>query len=237
MKNKVIWLCSILLVLVGVIVGINITNADSVTSFLSTSATILGGFVTVVAFAWAFISYTDWQKTQKNSEYEAIIELGKSSQMLLTSTTNLFKVMVVIGYQFEEMTDLEHKLRDGKISHSVSMFEKSYERYSDARASTSFLDSKSCTINDYENLDEFIAVVVDWFWMFRYQTVKTAMVLGEKVDKGTALHCGVVIPDEQMELMSSIGLGTTVAPYQFHRALSDNIDLLIKDLLHKVATN
>ncbi|OEF56434.1 hypothetical protein A1OU_16855 [Enterovibrio norvegicus] len=219
------------------IIGINISASDGVISFLSIIATIFGGFVTVIAFGWAFIKYTDWEKAQKNSEYEAIIELGKSAHMLLTCTTYLFEVMVVIQYKFEKMTDLEHKLRDGKINHSVAMFEKNYERYSDARASVGFLESKSCSTKDYEKLDELIKLIIDWFWMLRYQTVATTMVMGEKVERGTAVHCAVVIPDEQKAFMSSLGLNSAVAPYQYHEAISDKIDKTIKELLHLVATN
>ncbi|CAH7086509.1 hypothetical protein VCHA40P240_10366 [Vibrio chagasii] len=236
-KDRVVIICCILLMLAGLIIGISISASDGVISFLSITATILGGFVTVIAFGWAFMTYTDWKKAQKNSEYEAIIELGKSAHMLLTSTTYLFEAMVVIKYKFEKMSDLEHKLRDGKINHSVAMFEKNYERYSDARASVGFLESKSCSTKDYEKLDELIKVIIDWFWMFRYQTVATTMVMGEKVDRGTAVHCGVVIPDEQKVFMLSLGLNSAVAPYQYHKVISDSIDKIIKELLHMVATN
>lgn len=237
MKDRVIVICCITLLIVGGIIGINFSVSNGVISFLSNTATILGGFVTVFAFGWAFFTYTDWHKAQKNSEYEAIIELGKSAHMLLTSTTNLFEVMVVIQHNFEKMTDLEHKLRDGKINHSVAIFEKNYERYSDVRASVGFLESKSCSSKDYEKLDELIKVIIDWFWMFRYQTVASVMVVGEKVERGTALHCGVKIPDEQKAFMSSLGLNSAVAPYHYHEAISNNIDKIIKELLHMVATN
>ncbi|MEI8609958.1 hypothetical protein P4S70_13605 [Enterovibrio sp. Hal110] len=237
MKDRVVITCCILLVLVGMIIGININLSAEVTSFLSTTATILGGFITVIAFIWAFITYTDWKKAQKNSEYESIIELGKSAHMLLTSTTYLFEVMGVIKHQFEKMTDLEHKLRDGKIDHSVAMFEKSYERYSDARAAVDFLDNKSCSNKDYEELDELIVVIIDWFWMFRYQSVEATWVEGEKLEKSTKIHGGVVVPDTQKEFMSSIGVKSSVAPHQYHDAISNQINKKIKCLLHKVATN
>ncbi|OBU19996.1 hypothetical protein CTM88_20120 [Photobacterium aquimaris] len=61
--------------------------------------------------------------------------------------------------------------------------------------------------------------------------------MGEKVERGTAVHCGVVIPDEKKAFMSSLGLNSPVAPYQYHEAISDNIDKKIKELLHVVATN
>lgn len=157
--------------------------------------------------------------------------------MLLGSTTYLFESMAVLQHKFDELTDLEHKLRDGKISHAVSMFEKNVERYSDSRALVSFLENGSCSISDYDELDQLITQIVDWFWLFRYENVKAAFFIGDSFNGSTQVHCGVQIPDSKKEALLALGIENAVAPCKFQEAYSQRIELVTKSLLSKLLKN
>ena len=151
--DRIIVIGCLLLVFTGLVIGLNINATSSFLSSLSSIAAIVGSFATLAALYWAYITYYDWRKTQKNKEYAALIELGKSSAQLLKSTIYLSNTMLLTQDRYDRLSDLEHKHRDGRIEHCVNIFEKNIERYSDSRALVNFIECQLCLESDYEELD------------------------------------------------------------------------------------
>lgn len=232
--DRVIAIGCLLLVFTGLIIGLNINAAGSLLSSLSSIATIVGGFATLAALYWAYITYYDWRKTHKNKEYDALIELGKSSALILKSTVYLSKTMLLTQYKYDHLSDLEHKHRDGRIDHCVNIFEKNIERYSDSRALVGFLEYQLCPESDYEKLDLLVNQISEWFWLFHSENINPTMIQQPK-DNRIEVYNGVEIPESQKVFMASLDFDNAFTLVQFHSIFSSKLNLTIKEMTSKLS--
>ena len=235
MIDRIILACCILLFIAGFIFGKGSNNSLALVDMLSTTATIIGGFSTALALWWAVRTYDDWKKTRTLNEYNAIIELGKSSKSLLSATCYLFDTMVVVKHQHEQLNATGHSVRARKIQHAIDLFEKSTERYSDARSTVDFLDSRICSANDYDSLDKIINCIGELFWLLRSEDIESTMVLDGPAEEGTKIFPGVKIPDSSYEVFESFNVKKEIHPRYFYDIMEENLEASVKSFIHKIS--
>lgn len=165
-----------------------------------------------------------------------MIELRKAASLQLEATTYLFNMMIVNNLKFKNLSDLEHRLRDGKIKHSVILFERSIERYSDARAMMKLLLEPTCSELNYNELDCLVKEIDSWYWLLRYENIVAEMKPGDGDDKYT-LYSAVRIPDDKATYMKHLELEGCMTSKEFYMAFSNKIKMNIQKQVNELSNN
>lgn len=233
-KDRVILFCCAVIFLMGffaaMVVGLDGVMLSSVLSYISSISNV----VTVIAFFWALSTYRDWTRAKETTEYNTLIELGKSLKKVINALQWYANSMTTSQYNESITSEIEKRIRYTRITHAHTMFFQSIDNYESSRAISQMYDSEKSCNQTYDSIDSIMRLAMAIFYEVESENLQLTYVQGELKDNHYPLHRAFKIPKELEIEMKELGFTDNAIIDDFFSSLQSHTNNLIREQMQRI---